>query len=134
MEPLTLNWPGGEDGFLLRIGELEALDDKTSEGVLDYRYRLSLGIQRGSLAYSPVKLRETLDCLRLGLIGAGMERKEAEKKARRAFEDGDISELNLTAFTIISHSLAGKEHDPLAQAEVAESQTASASPKSTLQE
>ena len=27
MEAAKLNWPGGEDDFLLRIGELEALED-----------------------------------------------------------------------------------------------------------
>lgn len=125
MEPITLNWPGGEDEFLLRLGELEALDDLTEQGVLDYRYRLSLGIGRGSLAYAPAKIRETIACLRLGLIGAGMDRKTAERKVKQAFEDGDISELCLAAFTIISHSLKGKEHDPLATTETAEAPTAS---------
>jgi hypothetical protein len=111
MEAITLNWAGGEDEFLLRLGELEALDDKTRDGVLDFRYRLSLGIQRGSLAYSPVRITETIDCLRLGLIGAGMDRKSAVRKVQKAFEDGDMAELNLAAFTVISHSLSGKEHD-----------------------
>ena len=77
MEPVRLNWGCGEDDFLLRIGELEALDDLTSDGVLDLRYRLSLGQQRGSLAFSPVRIREVMACIRLGLIGAGMERGKA---------------------------------------------------------
>ena len=51
-EPLVANWPSGEDEFLLRIGELEALDDATDAGVLDLRYRLFQGVQRGSLAYA----------------------------------------------------------------------------------
>ena len=50
MEPIKANWPCGEDEFLLRIGELEALDDLTAAGVLDLRWRLSQGMQRGSLA------------------------------------------------------------------------------------
>ena len=125
MEPITLNWAGGEDEFLLRLGELEALDDLTADGVLDYRYRLSLGVQRGSLAYAPVKVSETIACLRLGLIGAGMERKAAERKARQSFEDGDISELNMMAFTVISHSLRGKEHDPAGETGAAETPAAS---------
>ena len=120
MEPLKLNWVCGEDEFLLRIGELEALDDLTSDGVLDLRYRLSLGQQRGSLAYSPVRVREVMACLRLGLIGAGMDRQKAELKTKNAMIDGDISELNLLAFTVISNSLKGKEHDPLGEAPAVE--------------
>lgn len=127
-----MNWPSGEDEFLLRIGELEALDDLTDSGVLDLRYRLSLGVERGSLGYSPVKVREVMACLRLGLIGAGMERQKAERKARQAFIDGEISELNLLAFTIISRAFAAKEHDPLGEVEGGtEATPESASPAST---
>lgn len=120
MEPLKANWVCGEDEFLLRIGELEALDDLTDAGVMDLRFRLSQGIQRGSLAYSPVKVRELMACLRLGLIGAGMPRGKAEQKAKEAFIDGDVAELNLLAFTIISNSLKGKEHDPVGEDQAAE--------------
>lgn len=125
-----MNWPSGEDEFLLRIGELEALDDATEAGVLDLRYRLSLGPQRGSLGYSPVKVREIMSCLRLGLIGAGMERQKAERKVRQAFVDGEISELNLLAFTIISRAFAAKEHDPLGEAEGEAEKAESDSPAS----
>lgn len=115
MEPMKANWVCGEDDFLLRIGELEALDDVTDAGVLDLRFRLSQGVQRGSLAYSPVKIREVMACLRLALIGGGMERSKAEAKVKNAIIDGDISELNLLAFSVISNSLAGKAHDPLGE-------------------
>ena len=124
MEPLRLNWPGGEHDFLLRIGELEALDDLTAEGVMDFRWRLSRGVERGSLAYSPVKVREVIACLRLGLIGAGMERGDAERRVKDAFINGDASELNLLAFTIISKSLSGKEHDPVGEDQPAENPAA----------
>ena len=120
MEPARLNWVCGEDDFLLRIGELEALDDLTEAGVLDLRYRLSQGVQRGSLAYSPVKVREVIATIRLGLIGAGMDRGKAEVKAKNAFIDGDVAELNILAFTIISNSLKGKAHDPLGEETAAE--------------
>lgn len=120
MEPVRLNWPGGEHDFLLRIGELEALDDLTDAGVLDLRYRLSMGQARGSLAYSPVKIREIIACIRLGLIGGGMKREDAERRVKEAFINGDVSELNLLAFTIISNSLRAKEHDPLGEETAAE--------------
>lgn len=131
MEPIRANWPSGEDEFLLRIGELEALDDLTTAGVLDFRYRLSQGAQRGSLAYAPVKVREVINCLRLGLIGAGMDRSTADRKAKQAFEDGDIGALNLLAFTIISAAFSGKEHDPVGEQEAAAGPPASDFPAST---
>ena len=132
MEPITLNWVCGEDDFLLTIGELEALDDLTRDGVLDYRYRLSKAQERGSFAYSPVRIQETVNAIRLGLIGGGMDRKEAAKKAKRALQDGDISELNLLAFTFITHSLSGKEHDLVGEGEAgAGSPQESNSPAST---
>lgn len=132
MEALIANWPSGEDAFLLRIGELEALDDLTAAGVLDLRYRLSQGVPRGSLGYAPVKVREVLACLRLGLIGAGMDRVHAERKVKQAFEDGDIAELNLMAFTIISRAFASKEHDAVGEAEAGAAEIkGSASPAST---
>lgn len=130
-EPFVANWPSGEDEFLLRAGEVEALDDATESGVLDLRYRFVQGVQRGSLAYAPVKVREVLACLRLGLIGAGMARADAERKVKQAFADGDISELNLLAFTIISRALAGKVHDPVGEGEAGEAADESASPAST---
>lgn len=130
-EPLVANWPSGEDEFLLRIGELEALDDATEAGVLDLRYRLFQGVQRGSLAYAPVKVREVMACLRLGLIGAGMARADAERKVKQAFAAGDISELNLLAFTIISRAFAGKDHDPVGEGVAGAATDESASPAST---
>lgn len=131
MAKVTLNWTSGEDDFLLRIGELEALDDLTAAGVLDLRYRLSQGVQRGSLAFAPVKVREVLAAVRLGLIGAGMDRITAERKVRQAFEDGDMAELNLTAYTIISAAFSGKAHDPVGEAKGEAEKAASASPAST---
>lgn len=131
MEADRILWASGEDDFLLRIGELEALDDLTSAGVLDLRYRLSQGVQRGSLAYSPVKVREVLSCIRLGLQGAGMDRNTADRKVKQAFEDGDIAELNLLAFTILSKAFAAKEHDPLGEGKAGGEKAESASPAST---
>lgn len=130
-EPFVANWASGEDEFLLRIGELEALDDLTDAGALDFRFRLSQGAPRGSLAYSPVKIREVMACLRLSLVGAGMERQKADRKVKQAFEDADISELNLLAFTVLTRAFAGKEHDPVGEEKAGEATSESASPAST---
>ena len=131
MQPFVANWSCGEDEFLLRIGEIEALDDLTEKGALDFRWRLSEGVQRGSLAYSPVKLREVMACIRLGLIGAGMDRAKADRKVKQAVDDADISELNLLAFSILTRAFAGKEHDPVGEAEAGAATDESASPAST---
>lgn len=131
MEPRAVNWVCGEDEFLLRIGEIEALDDITDAGALDFRYRLSQGVQRGSLAYAPVKAREVMACIRLGLIGAGMERLKADRKAKQAFADGDMAELCLLAYTILSMAFSAKEHDPVGEVEAGAAMNESASPAST---
>ena len=110
-EPEVINWCCGEHPFRLRIGEVEALDDLTALGMLDFRWRIATGLDRGSLAYSPVKVREVIECIRLGLIGGGMESGQARKLALRAFEEGEFSELVTICFTITSSCLAGKDHD-----------------------
>lgn len=111
MEPRVINWCCGEHPFRLRIGEAEALDDATKEGIADLLYRLQLGRERGSFAYSPVKTREVIDCIRLGLIGAGMGADEARKLALRGWEEGDFSELVVLCITVLGVAMSGKEHD-----------------------
>ncbi len=110
-EPKVINWCCGEHPFLMRIGEAEALDDITKDGVADFLYRLLKGKERGSLAYSPVRQREVIDCIRLGLIGGGMAADEARKLALRAWEEGDFGELVLICASVIGLCLSGKEHD-----------------------
>ena len=110
-EPEVINWCCGEHPFRLRIGEAEALDDLTGQGMLDFRWRIATGLERGSLAYSPVKVREVVECIRLGLIGGSMDSAQARKLALRAFEEGEFSELVTICFTITSSCLAGKDHD-----------------------
>lgn len=110
-EPKLINWRLGEHAFRMRIGEAEALDDLTPAGIADLRFRLRIGVDRGSLAYSPVKVREVIDCLRLGLIGGGMRGDAARALAIRAMEEVEFSELVTICFTVLSEFLSGKEHD-----------------------
>lgn len=118
-EPQVIAWCCGEHPFILRIGEAEALDDLTRDGMADFRFRLRQGVERGALAYSPVKQREVIDCIRLGLIGGGMDQMEARKLSARAWEEGDFSELVLLAYSITTHCLSGKPHDQPGKAEPA---------------
>lgn len=110
-EPKVINWCCGEHPFRLRIGEAEALDDLTKDGIADFLRRLLAGKEHGSLAYSPVKQREVIDGIRLGLIGGGMAPEEARKLALRAWEEGDFGELVLICASVIGLCLSGKEHD-----------------------
>ena len=133
-EPITLEWLRGPREAILRIREVEALDDLTEDGAQDFRYRLSLGAPRGSLSYAPVTVKEMKHCIRLGLIGAGASREDAAKDADRAFDEEDSGALALACFTLISNALMGKAHDPVGEMKGgAERQPASASPESTEQ-
>lgn len=122
-EPQVIAWCCGEHPFLLRIGEAEALDDLTKDGIADFRYRLRQGVDRGELAYSPVKQREVIDCIRLGLIGGGLDQEKARKLALQAWDEGEFAHLVLLAYSITTHCLAGKPHDPPGKAEPAKATT-----------
>lgn len=110
-EPKIINWACGEHPFMLRIGEAEALDDLTPDGVADFRFRCRDGVARGSLGYSPVRTREVIDCLRLGLIGGGMEPEAARKLALRGMEEGEFTELVMICFEVMSEFHRGKAYD-----------------------
>lgn len=123
-EPKIVNWSLGEHPFLLRIGEAEAMDDLTPAGLADFRYRCRDGVERGSLAFSPIRVREVIDCLRLGLVGGGMDPDKARRLALRAMEECEFSELVMICFTIVTEFFSGKDHDQPEKPEAAE-----ASPK-----
>ena len=110
-EPKIINWACGEHPFMLRIGEAEALDDLTRDGVADFRYRCRDGIERGSLGFSPVRTREVIDCLRLGLVGGGMEPEKARQLALRGIEEGEFTELVMICYEVISEFHRGKAYD-----------------------
>lgn len=112
-EPKIINWACGEHPFMLRIGEAEALDDLTRDGVADFRYRCREGVERGSLGFSPVRTREVIDGLRLGLIGGGMEPEAARKLALRGMEEGEFAELVMICFEVVSDFHRGKAYDQL---------------------
>lgn len=119
-EPKIVNWSLGEHPFQIRIGEAEALDDLTPAGLADFRYRCRDGVERGSLAFAPVRVREVIDCIRLGLIGGGMDPDGARKMAMRAMEEAEFAELVMICFTIVTEFFSGKAHDQPEKGEAAE--------------
>ena len=132
-EPKVINWGCGEHPFLLRIGECEALDDLTPAGMADFRWRLSQGVDRGALAHAPVKTREVIDCIRLGLIGGGMDGAEARKLALRAHDECSRDQLVMICFAICTAAISGKDHDQVGKPRAAgrKRRSASVSPPST---
>lgn len=135
-EPITLNWLRGDREAILRIGEVEALDDilhalPRNSCALDFRFRLAQAAHRGSLAYADVDVKEIKACVRLALIGAGASRAEAAKDADKALEEEEISALALACYTLISIALAGKDHDPVGEMVAGAASNESASPAST---
>lgn len=104
MRPIELVWPGGEHTFDLRIGELQALQDACDAGPEFILNRILAGQWRYA---------DLFDTIRLGLIGGGMERAEASKVARNAFERSPLVSFKLTASSILGQALYGVEDDPV---------------------
>ena len=138
-EPITLEWLRGPREAILRVREVEALEDILATlpkcaSAQDLRYRIAQGQERGALSYADVFVAEMKACIRLALIGAGASRADAAKDTDRAFEEEDSGALALACFTLISNALKQKAHDPVGEMKGgAESQPASASPESTEQ-
>lgn len=103
MRDLTLVWPGGEHQFSLRLGELEAVQDKCDAGPEFILNRIRLGNW---------KTTDLFEVIRFGLVGGGMKPGEALKITRSAFERNGTAEFKLTAMTILFHALYGTEDDP----------------------
>lgn len=114
---IVLNWAGGENAFALRIGELQALQDITREGPGASLHRLYESLQGNPMTGS-WKIADVVDVVRLGLIGAGVERMEAAKMVREAIDRQGITALVTTACEILLNAL--EEKDPNAGKPTAE--------------
>ena len=108
MRPIDLVWPGGEHTFDLRIGELQALQDACDAGPEFILNRILAGQWRYA---------DLFDTIRLGLIGGGMERNEAGKLTREAFERNGLASFKITASSILGQALYGVEDDPVGKAD-----------------
>lgn len=118
-EAEIINWTCGEHPFKMNIGEAEALDDLTQAGISDFLYRCQMGMERGSLRFSPVRQREVVDCIRLGLIGGGMDAGAARKLSLRAWQEAPFDELVRISHQVVMNCLGGKEHDQPEKTEAA---------------
>jgi hypothetical protein len=118
---ITLIWYDGEDDFRLGIGEIRALQEKTSAGPETLRRRLVSG------EWFIDDIRETI---RLGLIGAGCKPSDAMEKVRRGVDARPLGENVLIAAMIVAAAVVGVPEDPVgkAPAEGAATEVTDASP------
>lgn len=98
--PKYMVWAGGEHPFLLRIGELRAVDDACQDGAYAAWERL--------IRKRP-KFDDVYEVVRLGLIGGGMDQKEAEQLMRKAESQVGIGDMISLATLILFSAFHRRE-------------------------
>lgn len=102
MDGITLNWPGGEHTFALRLGELRKMQDTCNAGPEEVLTRLRKGTWR---------VDDVIEPLRLGLIGAGMTASEAGPLVTKLFQQHPIVDFRIAALSVVAHALYGPPDD-----------------------
>ena len=114
MKPIVLAWKGGEHPFLLRIGELIAL-----ERLCD----LGADVIRISLLTQTQRVEHVTETFRLGLEGGGMSSVEAKKMLNFALTICSTSTLRPIAAAALGYSLTWDVDDQPGEAQAEASQT-----------
>ena len=102
MNPIVLDWPGGNHAFQLRLGELHQLQEKTDAGPEFLLRKLQAG------QWSASELREIL---RLGLVGGGLDHASAVKAVDRALGNVPLMEFKVAALAVLIAALYGPPDD-----------------------
>lgn len=100
---VELNWPGGEHAFRLRLGELQALQEKCDAGPELVLQRIRLGVWQ---------VNDLFETLRFGLIGGGMDRDAARKLVSDSFDRTPLMEFKTPAIEVLAAALIGVPDDP----------------------
>ena len=95
-------WPGGEHTFMLNIGELRALEQKTNAGAF---------VTMTRLLTSQWHIDDVIATIRLGLMGGGMTDAESKKTLDKALDLASPYKLAITAAEILNHSIMWDEDD-----------------------
>ncbi|KZL04541.1 hypothetical protein PsAD2_04624 [Pseudovibrio axinellae] len=106
MDAKSLPWVGGQHDFVLNLGQLRAVQQTCNAGPQTVMSRIAAG------AWFVDDLLETL---RQGLIGGGMESKEAGPLVARMFEVHGAFALKPTAHAVLAHALIGEVDDPVGE-------------------
>ena len=101
-QPEVITWQGGEHAFLLRIGELRAIDDRVQDGAMAAMARLRLMRPR---------FDDVFEGVRQGLIGGGMEQREAGRLVTKVEEQHGIGPMIPLAATLLSLAFFRREVD-----------------------
>jgi len=105
----------GDFDFRLAIGQLEELEESRLAVLA------GLGLPAGEASVQKVLERlgagsaligEIKAVLRLGLIGAGMDKQEASRLVGRHVVGGDLQRCCMTAFAVLSAAWIGAANDP----------------------
>jgi hypothetical protein len=110
---ITMLWGDGEYDFLLRLGEIRELQEKTGLGP----YKLFERIRTHEWFIDD--LRETI---RLGLIGAGLDNAIALKLIKNNFDARQKLQQEIPALAILSAFLTGDKEDPVGKSKAEEGQ------------
>lgn len=98
----TIVWPGGEHDFMLNIGELRALEQRTNAGAF---------VTMTRLITSQWKIDDVVATIRLGLIGGGMLERDAKALVDTTLELASPYTLAVTAAHILEFSLMWDAND-----------------------
>jgi len=108
MQPTPFVWVGGEHDFLLKMGNLRALQSACDAGPNQIFERIRSG---------DWLVDDLFETIRQGLIGGGMKGTEASTLCLSMFERHPLREFENTAMAILIASLVGVEDDPVGEPE-----------------
>jgi hypothetical protein len=95
-------WPGGEHSFRLGIGELRAIEQRSDAGCAVVMMRL---------LSSQWKIDDVVGPIRLGLVGGGMQERDAQKAVEAALDVASPYALAVTAAEIIRRFIMWETDD-----------------------
>ena len=114
MQPVVLQWPGGEHAFRLGLSELETIQQKTDCGPEFLAHRIK------SMQWKVDDLREIM---RNGLIGGGMDHVQALRLIEQADATATGISLKVPALEVMLAYLYGPADDPVGEPSPAGDQT-----------
>lgn len=120
---IELKWGDGTHTFRLPIGQLRELEEKRHAGPFQIYQRL---VDRS------FRVDDAREVVRLGLIGGGMQPKDAATLVEQYIDRWPLLETVSVAFSVLEAALVGAPDEPVGKEEAGEATAASDSPASTV--
>lgn len=108
MQPQPLIWPGGEHDFALALGNVRAIQERCKAGPPEIMRRLR---------FDEWHVDDLYEVIRQGLIGGGMDRKEANELVSAMFDQHPYYEFVMCAQGIMALLMIGADTDEKPQAD-----------------